>query len=656
MNPAFGTAIDHYEAGRLDEAEAACRTILAADATQPDALFLLGVIAHRRGRSDEAVQHIKAALKRNRRNPLFYNALGVAQAARGRSVDAIAAFREALTLSPRYADAHVNLGNALEKRGDRAAAMDCFRRAIAIEPNLAVAHFNLGNALLATGDAAAIDAYRRAIALKPDLADAHMNLGTVLRRQGQPQEAVACFRQAIALRPDHAAAYDNLGGVLAEIGQLDEAVAANRRALALGPTSAAAHSNLLFNLNFDASLGIEEHQAERRRWAARHADALAPATAPHPTDRDPERRLRVGYVSAHFRAYAASYAFGGVLTHHDPARVEVFCYSDTRQGDELTAIFRRAAATWRDTADLSDAALAERIVRDRIDILVDLVGHMGGHRLLVFARRPAPIQFTAWGEPTGTGLKTMDYLLADPVLIPPNERTLFAEQIVDLPGALGWWTPEPLPEPGPLPARANGFVTFGSFNRRAKVTSGVLRDWSAILRALPDARLVLKNKQFGDPAEQAELRSAFAAVGLPVERVTFLGQTGRAEHFAAYSALDIALDPFPHGGGMTTLDALAMGVPVITRPGRTIPSRLAASCLTALGLTQFIATDAAGYVAAAVAAVRDLDALERLRADLPERLAHSAIGDARRYAAAVEDAYRAAWRRYCANAAARQPH
>ncbi|HEV2263658.1 MAG TPA: tetratricopeptide repeat protein [Stellaceae bacterium] len=655
MNPAFGAAIDHFEAGRLDDAEAACRAMLEKDAAQPDALFLLGLIAQRRGNIDEAVERIRAAIKRNRRNPLFHNALGIAQAAHGRGREAVAAFREALALAPRYADAHVNLGNALMKRGDGSGAVACFRRAIAIEPNLAAAHFNLGNALLTQNDAAAIDAYRRAIALQPDLADAHMNLGIVLRRQGQAQAAVDCFRRAIALRPDYAAAYDNLGGMLAEMGQLDEAVTASRRALELGPASAEAHSNLIFNLNFDASLGIAEHQAERRRWAARHADALAPTAARRPVDRDPERRLRIGYVSAHFRAYAASYAFGGVLTHHDPAKVEIFCYSDTRQEDELTAIFRGAAQHWRDTADLGDAALAERIARDRIDILVDLVGHMSSHRLLAFARKPAPIQITAWGEPTGTGLTTMDYLFADPVLIPPTERSLFAEKIIDLPGALGYWTPEKLPAPGSLPARANGFVTFGSFNRRAKVTPSVLNDWSAILRALPDARLVLKAKQFGDPAEQASLRGEFASAGMPVERVTFLGQTGRAEHFAAYRTLDLALDPFPHGGGMTTLDTLAMGVPVITRTSRTIPSRLAASCLTALNLTQFIAADTAAYVATAVAAARDLAALERLRAELPVRLAHSSIGDARRYAAAVEDAYRAAWRRYCAAAAGRQP-
>ena len=656
MNPAFGAAIDHFEAGRLDDAEAACRAMLEKDAAQPDALFLLGLIAQRRGNTDEAVERIRAAIKRNRRNPLFHNALGVAQAARGRGTEAAAAFRDALALAPQYADAHVNLGNALMKRGDLTAAIECFRRAIAVEPNLAAAHFNLGNALLAQNDGAAIDAYRRAVELKPDLADAHMNLGIVLRRQGHAQAAVACFRRTIALRPDYAAAYDNLANMLAEMGSLDEAVAANQRALELGPASAAAHSNLIFNLNFDASLGIAEHQAERRRWAAQHADALAPAGTPRPVDRDPERRLRIGYVSAHFRAYAASYAFGGVLTHHDPAKVEIFCYSDTQQADELTAIFRGAAQHWRDTADLGDAALAERIARDRVDILVDLVGHMSSHRLLTFARKPAPIQITAWGEPTGTGLKTMDYLFADPVLIPPDERSLFTEQIIDLPGALGYWTPEKLPAPGPLPAHANGFVTFGSFNRRAKVTPDVLRDWSAILRALPDARLVLKAKQFGDPAEQESLRGEFARAGLPVERVTFLGQTGRAEHFAAYRTLDLALDPFPHGGGMTTLDALAMGVPVITRTGRTIPSRLAASCLTVLNLTQFITADAAGYVATAVAAARDLAALDRLRAELPIRLAQSSIGDARRYAEAVEGAYRAAWRRYCAAAGQRRPN
>jgi len=420
------------------------------------------------------------------------------------------------------------------------------------------------------------------------------------------------------------------------------------------PDDAAFHSNLVFALNFVPTATAADHQAERAAWAERHANGFSKAVRPHTNDPDPQRRLRIGYVSSHFCHQAATFAFAGVLLNHDRAQFEIICYSDTAQEDQITGRLRMRADRWHHTRKLSDDELADLIRSDRIDILVDLVGHMGGHRLLVFARKPAPIQVTAWGEPTGTGLKTMDYLFADPALIPSEERPLFAETIIDLPGALGYWTPEKLPAPGPLPARANGFVTFGSFNRRAKITPEVLREWSAILRTLPDARLVLKAKQFGDPAEQDSLRDEFARAGMPVERVTFLGQTGRAEHFAAYRTLDLALDPFPHGGGMTTLDALAMGVPVITRTGRTIPSRLAASCLTALDLKQFIAADAAGYVATAVTAARDLAALERLHAELPARLAHSSIGDARRYAAAVEDAYRAAWRRYCAADAGRQ--
>ena len=400
------------------------------------------------------------------------------------------------------------------------------------------------------------------------------------------------FRRALAINPVYASAQANLANVLADLGRIEDSIEHSRRALAIDPGNAGTHSDLIFNLNFDARADIAEQQAERRRWAEVHADRLAPKNPPLPRDPDPARRLRVGYVSAHFRAYAATYAFGGVLINHDPEQFEVFCYSDTRDKDDLTARFSARADHWRDTSGLSDDAMADLIRRDRIDILVDLVGHMAGHRLLVFARKPAPIQITAWGEPTGTGLAAMDYLLADPVLVPAAERPLLRERVIDLPGALGFWTPEPLPEPGPLPAHAREFVTFGSFNRRAKLTAATLACWGGILRALPGARLTLKNKAYGETNEQDMFNAALDAAGIDPARVDVLGQTGRSQQFEAYRAIDIALDPFPHGGGMTTLDALAMGVPVVTWSGGTISSRLAASCLTALDLTRFIARDA----------------------------------------------------------------
>ena len=616
--PDLREVLSLVEANRLAAAETMIRKIVTAAPASPEAAFLAGFVAQRRERPD----------------------------------DAAACYRRALALAPGYVDAHNNLGNVLLSQGRAEEAIACFRRATALEPGLAVAHFNLGNALAARDALGALQSYRRVLALQPDNVETLNNIAALLRRLGQPSAAAGHLRRALALRPDHAPAHANLAAALIELGETEDAMAHSRRAVELDPGNATVHSDLIFNLNFDVRADTAAQQAERRRWAARHADALSPQAPPRPRDPDPERRLKVGYVSAHFRAYAATFAFGGVLLNHDPKAVEVFCYSDTRDADDLTGLFRARADHWRETSGMSDEAVAVLVRRDGIDILVDLVGHMGGNRLLVFARKPAPVQITAWGEPTGTGLRTMDYLFADPVLVPPAERPLLAERVIDLPAALGFWTPETLPAPGPLPALTNGHVTFGSFNRRAKVTDTTLACWARVMRDLPDARLVLKNKAYGDAVESGALRAALESTGIDPGRVTVLGQTARAEHFAAYRDIDIALDPFPHGGGMTTLDALAMGVPVVTRPGNTISSRLAASCLAALGLTNWIADGAETYAALAVAMARDLDALAALRRDLPGRLAASAQGDPMRYARAVELAYREAWRRCCAKAQA----
>ncbi len=328
-------------------------------------------------------------------------------------------------------------------------------------------------------------------------------------------------------------------------------------------------------------------------------------------------------------------------------RFGVFCYSDTVEEDELSERFRSASGHWRRVVGLSDDELARMIRADRIDILVDLVGHMFGHRLAVFARKPAPIQVTGWGEPTGTGLQTMDYLFADPVLVPADERHLLAERVVDLPCFLSFWSPDMLPAVGPLPARVNGHITFGSFNRAIKMSDAVLRQWSAILRAVPSARLVLKHHGLGHHGQRDRVLSIFAKEGIAPERLTILGYLGGKAHFAAYRTIDIALDPFPHSGGMTTLDALCMGVPVVTLPGRTISSRLAAAILTPLGLERFIATDLDDYIRLATTIAGELDNLASLRAELRPRILSSPIGNAVAYTKAVEAAYRRVWRDWC---------
>jgi len=297
---------------------------------------------------------------------------------------------------------------------------------------------------------------------------------------------------------------------------------------------------------------------------------------------------------------------------------------------------------------MSDEQLADTVRRDEIDVLVDLVGHMAGNRLPVFARKPAPVQITGWGEPTGTGLAAMDFLLADRTLVPDSERVLLAEQVIRLPNFLGYWAPDTLPGAGPLPAAERGYVTFGSFNRIEKLSYEALSTWAELLRKARTARLVLKDRALENAAQRGRITKFFAENRVSADRLTLLAESDRPAHFAAYQQVDIALDPFPHSGGMTTLDALWMGVPVISFPGETISSRLAASSLSSLGLDGFIARDLDGYVDLALEKATDIQALSELRSSLRGLLATSAFGDPARYCRAVEAAYRNAWRQWCA--------
>ncbi len=537
-------------------------------------------------------------------------------------------------------------GNALAVKGELRDALKSYDKILAIAPGILEVINNRGICLSQLGRyGEAIASYDKVLAAQPDDARARANRATALKLCGRLEEAMADYDRVLAAAPDHADAWYNRGNAFADIGRPQDAIRDLRAALALRPYDGDVHTSLIFALNFDPGASAESLQAERARWAAQFARLAPPARHANAPDR--ERRLRIGYVSSHFRHQAATYSFGGVIAHHDPAQFEVVCFSDTVQEDDLTRALRRKAAKWHRTAAWSDAELDKSIRKAGIDILVDLVGHMKGHRLGVFARRPAPVAVTAWGEPTGTGLRSIDYLFADPILIPHSQRALLAEQVVDLPNFIGFWSPDPLPEPAPVPAVERGTVTFGSFNRLAKVIDPVARLWARILRAVPNSRLVLKDRPLAPATQLAAIKAVMAAQGVAADRVLLRDQVGRAAHFAAYRDIDIAFDPFPHGGGMTTLDALWMGVPVITVPGNTISSRLAAASLTAAGLGEFIASNHDDYVNIAVRTAGDLAALVKLRATLRSRIASTDFGDPIRYARAVEQHYRAMWQRWC---------
>ena len=684
---ALSAALVHHQAGRLTEAEAGYRELLGADPEQPDALHLLGVLAHQVGRHEDAVMLIgraialspafadfhanlanvlwtlgraaaaeascRRALALDDASPLAHNNLGNALAAQGRLDEARASYERALALAPSYPEGHNNLGGVLQAQDRLAEAEACFRRALALAPDFADALTNLGVVLRGQGRAdEAIACYERALAINPRSADAYNNLGNVLIDRNRHDEAVEICRRALALRPDFAEAWDCRGNALLALGQIPEAIASYRRAVALKPASAEAHSDLIFALDFEPTVTAAEAFAERRRWNATHALPLGRHGAPHANDPTPDRRLRIGYVSADFRDHSAARVFGPVVLAHDPEGFEVVCYAGRRgPEDAVTARFREAATLWRPTSGVPDLALTRQIRQDAIDVLVDLSGHTGGHRLKVFASRPAPVQVTAWGHALGTGLDAMDYFFADAVTVPPEARPHFSEEVVELPAFVPYSPPAPSPDVTVLPALGRGTVTFGCFNRLAKVTPEALALWATILGSVPGARLLMKFHGLEQGSVQERIRSVFAEHGVDGARIEFMGGSKPWEHLAAYGGVDLALDPSPHGGGVTALDGLWMGVPMVTRVGERIPSRMGASMLTTLGLEELIARTPDEYVAAAIRQARDLPRLAALRAGLRERLATSIICDHRAYCRAVEEAYRAMWRRWCASRA-----
>ncbi|MBI5942243.1 MAG: tetratricopeptide repeat protein [Caulobacterales bacterium] len=490
---------------------------------------------------------------------------------------------------------------------------------------------------------AAVERIGEALRLNPRSAMAHLNLGIALGGLGRYQEALTHYQLSLVLNPKFPDTYMNRAIALHRLGRHEESLASYDKCLSIKPDFALAHSNKVFVLDYVPGFGFEEHQAERRRFYEAQAKRFEQPPPIHGNDRNPSRRLVLGYVSADFRRHSAASCFGPVLLRHDRAAFKVVCYSGTVAEDDWTQRFREAADLWRPTAGLSDDELAARIRADGIDILIDLSAHSEGNRLLVFARKPAPIQVTGWGHGGGTGLPMIDYLFTDPVHIPAWARPLFAEKAYDLPCNITFEPPGYAPAVADLPARRQGFVTFGSLNRFVKITTELLDLWAGILAEVPGSRLLLKDAALEDPSLQAQLRDHFGGRGIGPERVLLRGFSDHEAHLAAYNEVDIVLDPFPQNGGITTWEALWMGAPVVAIPGNKPSSRISASILQALGLGEWVAGDEAGYRELAVRRAADLNGLARFREGIRARIEASPAGNPQTYTRAVEEGYRAMW-------------
>lgn len=599
-------------------------------------------------RLEEAVAEYRRALELKEDDPGTYNNLGVALRKQNQLDEAVAAYRRALALQPDFADAHTNLGNALYEQQKLDEAIACHQRAIELKPDFPDAFYNLGNALRSNdrpGDA--VVCYQRALRLKHDMPEAHSSLGNVLREDGQTTAAIDCYLRALALKPDAYETHSNLGNAYKDQGRIDEAIACYRRALEIKPDFADAHHNLLFALHYRPGISLAELAEAHAEFDRRHAaKARERSDEPRATsDEQPtasnEReahssrpsRLRLGFVSPDFCQHPVGYFLIRTLENLDRGAAEIFCYNNRLAKDRVTARFQAVAATWHEVSGWSRQRLAAQVRDDGIDVLFDLAGHTAGNCLSAFALKPAPVQVTWIGYVGTTGLPAIDYLLADRYMVPEAAERFFVEKVLRLPDCyLCFDPPEEAPPVGPLPAAQAGHVTFVSCNNPAKINEQVISVWAEILRSVEGSRLLLKYGSMGDAGYRARCEGLFAAQGIAAERLSFEKWSPLADLLARHNCVDIALDPFPFSGGLTTCNALWMGVPVVTWPGETFASRHSLSFLSNIGLTETIAGSREEYVAIATGLAADLPRLALLRESLRPRMAASPLCDGKRLA------------------------
>jgi protein O-GlcNAc transferase len=634
--------------GRADEA---IRNYQAALRLQPDfaQLYLnLGDLLRSRERMEEALSIYQEALKRWPFLAWAHYGMAKVYESKRRLNDTIASFQRAVQTWPFFAQAHRDAGHVFRSCGQLQPAMLAYRQALQCQPDDPDTLTQLGGLFLHMSQfSEAMASFQSAIKSSPDHAEAHHGLGMAFTFQGKVDEAEECFRKACQLAPDFAVPRYNLGLALQSQGNLSEARQFLREAVRLKPDDPLAHSSLLSSMNCDPEVDNATLFAEHRRWAEKHAPP--PSTWPsHDNSPDPNRVLRVGYVSPDFRLHAVAYFMEPILAHHNRSQVESFCYADVPAPDTMTQHLQSKANQWRQTVNVPHEVLFNGIRQDKIDILVDLCGHMGNNRLQVFARKPAPIQVSYLGYPATTGLAAMDYRLVDSVTDPPGEPVGHTEELVRLPDVFCCYLGPPhLPLETSPPSQRTGTVTFGSLHKLEKLNDRVVDLWCQILKDLPSARLLLARDTLqGKTTER--LLSRFTERGIDRSRILLRQANSFSfQHMQLYDEIDVALDTFPWSGHTTACEALWMGVPVVTLRGQRFAGRMVASVLTCLRLPELIAETPEEYRRLAVKLAQDLPRLANSRSQLRSRMVQSPLCDGATFTKRIEEAYRWMWRRWC---------
>jgi len=637
------------KAGKYEEAAIEYAKVLDTDPNFVPAYGNLAVMLQLTGRGDEALPYYAQAVKLDANDYAAFFNRGMLFKEYGRIEEGIADLQQSIKIKGDYGLAVVQLAELYKEKGNLEEALATLHYLIKIEPQNAEVHKMIGRIYKGKKQPLMTELYfRKALELDPHSADTINELAVLLELLGKTTEAATYLEKAISLWPDDPCFYNNLGALMRTKGETRRAVACFQKALELNPTMYRTHSNLLFTYNCIPGMSAERIFAEHQQWNERFAVPLQVSITRHSNEFDIGRRLKIGYVSPDFRKHAVASFIEPVLSNHDKKKVEIFLYNNFEYADETTIRLKGLADGWRDIVKLSDEQVAQLIRQDQIDILVDLSGHTAGHRLLVFARRPAPVQVTWIGYPNTTGMTAMDYRITDAFADPLGQTDCYyTEKLVRLPHSFLCFQPMAnSPTCNNLPALNGQGITFGSFNNVSKITPQVLNLWVKILNAVPNSRLFLKFLALSDSTIQQGVIAAFAQRGIAPERLKLTGQTqAYYQHLADYHSVDIALDTFPYNGTTTTCEALWMGVPVVTIAGDAHVSRVGVSLLNNLGLPELVAKTEEEYVAIAVNLSSNLSRLNWLREHLREGMTRSPLMQAEKFTQELEHVYQDLWGR-----------
>lgn len=641
----------YARAGAYADAQKVLQKVVNKSSANGSAWLLLGQVFGMQNAHSDAEHAFAQAAKLNPRSLDAHAYLGLARMQQGKDEQAITAFKATLTIQPRLVMALANLVAILHKQDRQLEALPYQTRWLEEEPLNCNAHFNAAVLNQAMNQLeAARKHYEQVLALGASgvsVYSTNLNLGVVCHSMRDFEMAITHSRQALAIKPDCAVSYCNIGNAQKELGNLDEAIASYSQALKLSPAFAEAHSNILFCMNYVDRYNAQQKRASHVEWAERHATHHSVIKS-HDNGRDPQRTLRIGFVSADFREHPVGYFLENIFQYHTTTNYEIYCYCNSAQDDSLTQRLRGHVEHWRQISSVGDDDVTAMIRSDRIDILVDLSGHTAGNRLQVFARKPAPLQVTWLGYFATTGLTAMDYILGDPWMLPHGEEHHFVEKAWHLSDVSCCLTPptEDIKIEG-LPALRNQSITFGTLNNLAKMNDRVVACWAGVLNAIPNSKLYINRSNLLNDAVRKNVLDKYAGHGITENRLILEATSGRVAALKSYNQIDIALDTFPYPGGTTSLEALWMGVPVLTMRGNNYLSHMGESIMHNAGLPDWIAANESEYVDMAVDLSANLEKLAALRNCLRARVLASPLFDTRLFTSNFEMALREMWKKWC---------